>query len=89
MKGYDCALNQVAIDIRVNCGSAIGGFSCSNFGGTNLHFLQQSRNGYIAIALFSPQILFMNAVDTARQEIDSLTSVLLRHAPSATILSTY
>ena len=31
----------------------------------------------------------MNAVDTAKQEIDSLTSVLLRHATYATILSTY
>ena len=39
MKGYDFALNQIAIDIRVNCGSAIGGFSCSNFGGTSLPFV--------------------------------------------------
>jgi hypothetical protein len=50
-------LNQVAIDIHVNGGSAIGGFSCSNLLAFRLHFLQQRRNGYIVIALFLPPVL--------------------------------
>jgi len=85
MKGYDCTLNQVASHIRVNCGSAflaVIWWHPLAFLTAETYWLHRHSPVFFTSS-------FRNALDTARQEIDSLTSVLLRHDPSATVLSTY
>ena len=86
MKIYDCALNRVPIDLHDKCVTVMGGSSCSNLVAPAC--ISYSRDDWLP--RHNPTVTtdcFMNAVDTARQEIDSLTSALLCHAPSVTILS--